>query len=150
MMAACWLKLGRVVTIFLVFSLMFNDVYQNTLNLQDNNAGISLEGFVVAGKLSSPSVAIPEVKTRRNSTAIASRPLIPASRKLMMGVYVLKIALSTNILLLSGDIALNPGPVNLNVTFSSNESMMPGILRSTLIFDWAIKVCVLDTGMSIT
>ncbi len=50
-MAACWLKLGRVVTIFLVFSLMFNDVYQNTLNLQDNNAGISLEGFVVAGKL---------------------------------------------------------------------------------------------------
>ncbi len=62
-MAACWLKLGRVVTIFLVFSLMFNDVYQNTLNLQDNNAGISLEGFVVAGKLSSPSVAIPKVKT---------------------------------------------------------------------------------------
>ena len=105
---------------------MFNDVYQNTLNLQDNNAGISLEGFVVAGKLSSPSVAIPEVKTRRNSTAIASRPLIPASRKLMMGVYVLKIALSTNILLLSGNIALNPGPVNSNITFSSNESMMPG------------------------
>ena len=72
-------------------------LYQNTLNLQDNNAGISLEGFVVAGKLSSPSVAIPEVKTRRNSTAIASRPLIPASRKLMMGVHVLKIALLTKI-----------------------------------------------------
>jgi hypothetical protein len=48
-MVACWLKLCRVVTIFLVFSLMFNDVYQNTLNLQANNARTSLEGFVVAG-----------------------------------------------------------------------------------------------------
>ena len=122
-MAMC---VGRVAIIFLVLSLMFNDVYQNTLNLQDNNAWISLEGFVVAGELSSPYVAIPEVKTRRNSTAIAFRAMIPASRKLMMGVHVLKMVLMTNFLILKGDIALNSGPVNSNVTSSSNESMMSG------------------------
>ena len=57
--------------------------------------------------------------------------MIPASRKLMMGVHVLKMVLMTNILILSGDIALNPGPVNSNVISLSNESMSgPGISDS--------------------
>jgi hypothetical protein len=64
----------------------------------------------------------------------------------MMGMSVLKIALSTNIMLLSGDIALNLGPVNLNVTFSSNESMMPGSGISDSERDYSTKYFNLGLG----
>ena len=56
-MAACC-STGRVVTIFLVVTLMFNVMYQDTLNLQDNSVGLSLEAFAVAGKFSSPRLTI--------------------------------------------------------------------------------------------
>ena len=101
------LAVGRVLTILLVYTLMFNVIYQDILNFQVKDIGLRLEGLVVFGKLSCPNVVIPKVKVRRSKSALT----VPTCRRLMIGVHLLKYALSGNILLLCNDIELNPGPV---------------------------------------
>ena len=97
-MVARWSVLACVVTIFLVVSLAFEIFHQKVPIFKDDIAGVSLVGLVVAGKSSSPNLEIPRARTRCKSTAIAS---VPSSRKLIMGVYLLNLALSTNLLLLA-------------------------------------------------
>ena len=66
-MAACKSALGRSLTLWLVSSLIFNSIYRNPLNLEDESLGICLEGFVVARALCVPFVSLSRLQTRIKS-----------------------------------------------------------------------------------
>ena len=103
--------------------LAFDIFYLNAPDFKENNAAPSLVGLVVAGESSSPNLAIPRVRNRCKFTVIA---LVPSSRKLIMGVHLLNLALSTNPLLLCNDVYTNPGPFDHCVNLSSpNSSFSP-------------------------
>ena len=109
-MAASWSVLSRVV------SLMFNVFFQNVLKLEVNSASSSLEGLVVACKLSSPSLVIPEVRTRSKKSVVITS--VPSSHKLIMGVQLMNFVLSANLRLLCNDISTNLGPLDTTKNLS--------------------------------
>ena len=117
-MAALTTVLCHGVVIFLVILLMFNSVYEDPLKYEANGTGKSIEGFLLAGSLSSPSLISSDAKSRK-STAISWNS---TSYKVMMGVHLLKYLLLANLLLLCNDVALNPGPLNvINNNIELNE-----------------------------
>lgn len=66
---------------------MFNSVYEDPLKYEANGIGKSIEGFLLAGSLSSPSLISSGAKSRK-STAIS---LTSTGYKVMMGVHLLKL-----------------------------------------------------------
>ena len=130
-MAAPWSVLSRVVTFFLVVSLTFNVFFQNVPKLEVNSASSSLKGLVVAGKLTSPSLVILDVKARsKKSAAIAS---VPSSHKLIMGVRLMNFVLSANILLLCNDISTNPGPLDTTINLSPLDTSFSSLSEESCI-----------------
>ena len=107
---------------FLIYLPFFNHLYQDPLQCFRKNAGLSLEGFLEARTVSSPSYSTNYCSSRKStkSTEMAT------CRKLVVAVRLLYLTVAANLLLLSNDVSTNPGPMD-NLLYSPEDSSFSSI-----------------------
>ena len=113
---AAWRVFSRSAVVYLLLYLVSLSMRNSVFTSASKNVGSELTTLFLA---SSPRIPCP-VSCRMKS---ASETVMALSVKLLVAIRILRFALATNLVILSNDISLNPGPTgpSLHSSFSSSS-----------------------------
>lgn len=127
-MASRLAALNRALIIYLFIFSIFHFIYHEPVIFTDKTIEYTLDEFTVA--FSAPkgnySSGLPK---RSKSTA-----MIPAGIKCALGLKLLRFALAANLLLLSNDVPLNPGPSAMDTSSNSSHYSIDTSSNSSFAF----------------
>ena len=119
---AAWRTFSRSATVHLLLYLVSLFMRNNVFTSTSKNVGCELITLFLAKEASSPRISCPVSCCKKS----ASETVMASSIKLIVAIRILRYALAANLVILSKDVSLNPGPTGplLHSSFSSSSSFI--------------------------
>ena len=112
-----WRAFSLYAAVYLLLYLVSLSIRNNAFTSTSKNVGSELTTLFLAKEASSPKISCP-VSCRKKS---ASETGMASSIKLLVAIRILRYALAANLVILSNDVSLNPGPLDLHCIHRSHH-----------------------------